>query len=65
MKIRVGRNLMLGTVVTLILRDRRGGLAAGGIVASEYSNSNTFCTNMCHAVHPKEPKAHAASFQPA
>ena len=34
---------------------------SGGIVAWEYSNSDAFCTNMCHAVHPEEPKAHAAS----
>ena len=25
-------------------------------------NSNAFCTNVCHAVHPEEPVAHAASF---
>ena len=63
MKIRVGRNLMLGTVVTLVLAGIGVALvAAGGIVAWEYSNSNAFCTNMCHAVHPEEPKAHAASF---
>ena len=63
MKIRVGRNLMLGSVMTFILAGIGVAvLAAGGIVAWEYSNSNAFCTNMCHAVHPEEPKAHAASF---
>ena len=63
MKIRVGRKLMLGTVATLVLAGIGVALvAAGGIVAWEYSNSNAFCTNMCHAVHPEEPKAHAASF---
>jgi hypothetical protein len=36
-------------------------LGAGGIVAWEYSNSNAFCTNNCHAVHPEEPRAHAAA----
>jgi hypothetical protein len=37
-------------------------VTAAGIVGWEYSNSNAFCTNMCHAVHPEEPVAHAASF---
>ena len=52
---------MLGTVTTIV-----GGaialalLGAGGIVAWEYSNSNAFCTNNCHAVHPEEPRAYAA-----
>jgi hypothetical protein len=32
-----------------------------GIVGWEYSNSDTFCTNACHAVHPEEPVAHAGS----
>ena len=64
MKITLGRRtLMLGTVTTIVV----GGIAlallgAGGIVAWEYSNSNAFCTNNCHAVHPEEPRAHAASF---
>ena len=63
MKMRVGRNLMLGTMTTLIVLGIGAAvLTAGGIVAWEYSNSNAFCTNMCHAVHPEEPKAHAASF---
>ena len=42
-------------------RDRRGAFAAGGIVAWEYTNSNEFCANMCHSVHPEETVAHAAS----
>ncbi len=63
MNIRLGRKLMLGTVLTLILVAIVAAvLAAGGIVAWEYSNSNAFCANVCHAVHPEEPKAHAASF---
>ncbi len=33
-------------------------LGAGSIVAYEYSNSDHFCTNACHAVHPEEPIAH-------
>jgi hypothetical protein len=62
MKITLGRRtLMVGTAMTLVA----GAIAvailgAGGIVAWEYSNSNAFCTNNCHAVHPEEPRAHAA-----
>jgi len=36
-------------------------LTAAGIAGWEYSNSNAFCTNTCHSVHPEEPIAHAAS----
>lgn len=62
MKITLGRRtLMLGAVTTIVL----GAIAlailgAGGIVAWEYSNSNAFCSNVCHAVHPEEPRAYAA-----
>ena len=64
MNIKLGRRtLMLGTVTTLVVGAiALAVLGAGGIVAWEYSNSNAFCTNMCHAVHPEEPIAHAASF---
>ncbi len=64
MNIKLGRRtLMLGTVTTLVVGAiALAVLGAGGIVAWEYSNSNAFCTNMCHAVHPEEPVAHAASF---
>jgi hypothetical protein len=62
MKIRAGRNLMLGTVLTVVLVGIGVAIvAAGGIVGWEYSNSNAFCANVCHSVHPEEPKAHAAS----
>jgi nitrate/TMAO reductase-like tetraheme cytochrome c subunit len=37
-------------------------LGAGGIVAWEYSNSDAFCANVCHSVHPEETRAHQASF---
>jgi hypothetical protein len=63
MKITLGRKtFMLGAAATVVI----GGIAlavlgAGGIVAWEYSNSNAFCTDNCHAVHPEEPRAHAAS----
>lgn len=62
MKIKLGsRTFMLGAAMTIVI----GGIAlallgAGSIVAWEYSNSNAFCTNNCHAVHPEEPRAYAA-----
>lgn len=37
-------------------------LGVGGIVAWEYSNSNAFCSNSCHSVHPEEIRAHGTSF---
>jgi hypothetical protein len=61
MRITLGRRtLMLGTVTTIVV----GAIAlailgAGSIVAWEYSNSNAFCTDNCHAVHPEEPRAYA------
>ena len=56
------RHLMLGMATTLLVGLVAAAvLAVGGITAWEYSNSNAFCTNMCHAVHPEEPKAHAQS----
>ncbi len=63
MKFKFGRRmLMMGTVTTLVV----AGIAlavvgAVGIVAWEYTNSNAFCTNSCHQVHPEEPRAHAVS----
>src|SRR5664279_1965102 len=61
MKIKLGpRTLMVGTVTTVVVGViALAVLGAGGIVAWEYSNSNAFCTNMCHAVHPEEPRAYA------
>jgi len=32
-----------------------------GITSWEYSNSNDFCGNACHSVHPEEPYAHQQS----
>ena len=63
MKITLGqRTLMLGTVTTLVVGAiALAVLGAGGIVAWEYSNSNAFCTNNCHAVHPEEPRAYAVA----
>ena len=64
MKINLGRRtLMLGMATTIIVGAiALAVLGAAGIVGWEYSNSNSFCTNVCHAVHPEEPVAHAASF---
>src|SRR5664279_3711552 len=61
MKIKLGpRTLMVGTVTTVVVGViALAVLTAGGIVGWEYSNSNAFCTNMCHSVHPEEPVAHA------
>jgi nitrate/TMAO reductase-like tetraheme cytochrome c subunit len=57
------RVLAMGAATTIIL----GAVAlmllgAGGIVAWEYSNSDAFCANVCHSVHPEETLAHQASF---
>ena len=62
MKISLGRRtVMMGTVTTLVVGAiALAVLGAGGIVAWEYSNSNAFCANNCHAVHPEEPRAYAA-----
>jgi len=63
MKIKLGRRtLMVGTVTTLVIAGiALAVLGAAGIVAWEYTNSNAFCTNSCHQVHPEEPRAHAVS----
>jgi nitrate/TMAO reductase-like tetraheme cytochrome c subunit len=62
MKFGIGRRTMMGGMVTLLVLGIAGLVVmVGGIAAWEYSNSNAFCTNMCHAVHPEEPVAHAAS----
>jgi hypothetical protein len=63
MEIRLGRRtLMMGGVTTIVVAlVGLAILAAGGIVAWEYSNSNAFCTDNCHAVHPEEPRAYAVA----
>ena len=47
--------ILVGVVALMLL-------GAGGIVAWEYSNSDSFCANACHSVHPEETLAHKASF---
>ncbi len=42
--------VVAGVVVVLI--------GAAGIVGWEFSNSNAFCSTMCHSVHPEEIAAH-------
>lgn len=37
-------------------------LAVAGIQLWEWSNSVTFCTNVCHDVHPEEPSAYEDSY---
>jgi hypothetical protein len=59
MRFDLKRHGVIGAATLFVL----GGLAlavmaAGGIVAWEYSNSNQFCATMCHSVHPEETRAH-------
>ena len=62
MKPPFGRKTMAGAVTMLLLVGIGLALAtAGSIAAWEYTNSNAFCTNTCHAVHPEEPVAHGDS----
>jgi hypothetical protein len=57
------RFVMLGGVMTIVIAViALMLLGAGGIVAWEYSNSDAFCANTCHSVHPEETLAHNASF---
>ena len=60
MNIRVGRKtMMLGAVGTLVAAGIAAAvIGAAGIVGWEYSNSDAFCANMCHAVHPEESISH-------
>jgi hypothetical protein len=62
MKINFKRATMAGMATSVILGlIAFAVLGAGTIVGWEYSNSNAFCANMCHEVHPEEPRAHAES----
>lgn len=59
---RFGRKTMIGTIGTLVAVGI--GLAvigAVGIVGWEYSNSDAFCANVCHRVHPEESIIHKQS----
>ncbi len=62
MKINFKRATMAGMATSVVLGlIAFAVLGAGTIVGWEYSNSNAFCANMCHEVHPEEPRAHAES----
>jgi NapC/NirT cytochrome c family, N-terminal region len=53
------RTLTLGAIGTLVAAVIGvAGIGAAGIVGWEYSNSDEFCANMCHSVHPEETIAH-------
>jgi nitrate/TMAO reductase-like tetraheme cytochrome c subunit len=57
------RALAMGAVATILVAVvALALLGAGGIVAWEYSNSDEFCANACHSVHPEETLAHNTSF---
>jgi nitrate/TMAO reductase-like tetraheme cytochrome c subunit len=57
------KGLALGAATTIVLGIvALALLGAGGIVAWEYSNSDAFCANACHSVHPEETLAHKGSF---
>lgn len=52
------RNILIGLVlfgVAFVV------VGAASVITWEYSNSNEFCGNACHAVHPQEPFAHELS----
>jgi hypothetical protein len=56
------RVVMMGAVTTIVVAViALMALAAGGIVAWEYSNSDAFCASTCHSVHPEETLAHNVS----
>lgn len=53
------RNVLIGLVVAvpvLLL------LASAGIATWEYTNSDAFCADACHAVHPENSFSHQQSF---
>lgn len=52
------RPLLAGAVVLIVAFLALG---AASVAGWEYSNSNSFCANACHAVHPEEPFAHQQS----
>lgn len=57
-----GRKTVAGAVLTLVLLGLAATVATmGGVAAWEYTNSDAFCANTCHQVHPEEPVAHSAS----
>lgn len=62
MKLRLGRKTMVGAIGTLVAAGiGLMVLGAAGIVGWEYSNSDHFCANVCHSVHPEESIIHKQS----
>jgi nitrate/TMAO reductase-like tetraheme cytochrome c subunit len=57
------RALAMGAAATIVIGAvALALLGVGGIVGWEYSNSDAFCANACHSVHPEETLAHNRSF---
>lgn len=57
-----GRKTMMGAIGTLVaVGIGLAVLGAIGIVGWEYSNSDAFCANVCHQVHPEESIIHKQS----
>ncbi|MDH4072782.1 MAG: hypothetical protein OEV41_06730, partial [Gammaproteobacteria bacterium] len=52
------RTLLAGGIVAIGVFLALGAVSVAGW---EYTNSNNFCANACHAVHPEEPYAHQLS----
>jgi hypothetical protein len=62
MKLGFGRKTMMGAIGTLVaVGIGLAVLGAIGIVGWEYSNSDAFCANVCHQVHPEESIIHKQS----
>jgi hypothetical protein len=62
MKLGFGRKTMMGAIGTLVaVGVGLAVLGAVGIVGWEYSNSDAFCANVCHKVHPEESIIHKQS----
>jgi hypothetical protein len=62
MRVGLGRKTMMGAIGTLVaIGIGLAVIGAVGIVGWEYSNSDHFCANVCHAVHPEESIVHRES----
>jgi hypothetical protein len=62
MKMSFGRKTMVGAIGTFVaIGIGLMVLGAAGIAGWEYSNSDHFCANVCHQVHPEESIVHQQS----
>lgn len=52
------RNIIIACIVIGVLFLILGGVS---VASWEYTNSDAFCSNACHQVHPQEPFAHQTS----